>query len=337
MSLHGEVIEQPAALSRTVTENRLVFAEVARMADGCSHVVIAARGTSDNAARYAQYVWGMRNGLTVALAAPSLFTLYKSPPRLDGALVVGISQSGQSPDIVSVLEEGRVRRRPTVAITNDPESPLALAADVVVPLHAGEETAVAATKTYTAQLAAIASISEAMLGQRRPLDHLADLAAGALDGEDMARSVAERMSQFEHAAVLGRGFNLSTAFEWALKMQELSYVVAQPFSAADFLHGPIAVVDRGFPVLAVVTEGATHDDLLAALHRAADRGAPTAVITNSAQTEMVPEAMRFSAIDEWLTPIPAIVVAQLYTYWLTVEQGNDPENPRGLEKVTRTT
>jgi glucosamine--fructose-6-phosphate aminotransferase (isomerizing) len=337
MGLLEEIREQPAALTRVVSENTEVFADVAGSARGCTHVVIAARGTSDNAARYAQYAWGMRNGLTVALATPSLFTLYGKPPHLEGALVLGISQSGQSPDIVSVLGEGRAQGRPTVAVTNDPGSPLANAADIVVPLHSGPETAIAATKTYTAQLAAIAAISEAMQGRRKTLDHLPELASDALEQEAAARSTARAMSGFEHAAVLGRGFNLSTAFEWALKMQELSYVVAQPFSTADFLHGSIAVVDRGYPVLAVVPEGQTHDDVAAALQRAAERGAPTAVITNSSQADAIPgEVMRFSGAEEWLTPIPAIVVAQLFTYWLTVEQGNDPDNPRGLEKVTRT-
>ncbi|HEX6299316.1 MAG TPA: SIS domain-containing protein [Acidimicrobiia bacterium] len=338
MGLLEEIREQPKALARTVSENGSAVAEVARHALGCTHVVIAARGTSDNAARYAQYVWGSRNGLPVALATPSLFTLYGSPPHLGGALVVGISQSGQSPDIVSVVEEGRAQRRPTVAITNDPGSPLANAADVLVPLHSGEETAVAATKTYTAQLAVIASISEAMLDRDQPLDQLATTAAEALRGEDIARTAAKAMSEFEHAAVLGRGFNLSTAFEWALKMQELSYVVAQPFSTADFLHGPIAVVDRGYPVLAVIAEGPTARDVVSALHRARERGAPTAVVTNSPDREDIPgHVMRFSAADEWLSPIPAIIVAQLFTYWLTIEQGNDPDNPRGLSKVTRTT
>jgi glucosamine--fructose-6-phosphate aminotransferase (isomerizing) len=338
MSLLDEIREQPEALARTVSENRSAVSEVARTARECTHVVIAARGSSDNAARYAQYVWGSRNGLPVVLATPSLYTLYDSPPRLEGALVVGISQSGQSPDIVSVLEEGQAQRRPTVAITNDPGSPLAKAADVVVPLHSGAETAVAATKTYTAQLAVIASISEAMLGRRQPLDQLAATAAEALRCEDTARMAATTMRGFEHAAVLGRGFNLSTAFEWALKMQELSYVVAQPFSTADFLHGPIAVVDRGYPVLAVIAEGPTARDVLSALHRASERGAPTVAVTNSSGRGDIPgQVVGFSAADEWLTPVPAIIVAQLFTYWLTIEQGNDPDNPRGLSKVTRTT
>jgi glutamine---fructose-6-phosphate transaminase (isomerizing) len=338
MGLIDEIEEQPDVIARVLAQTREEAAEVARLAKGCTHVVIAARGTSDNAARYAQYVWGMRNGLTVALATPSLFSLYRSAPRLDGALVVGISQSGESPDIVSVLAAARAQGRPTVAITNEPDSPLAGEADGVVDLRSGSEAAVAATKTYTAQLAVIASVSEAMRGSSDALDPLADLVAAALKRSLEARAAAQVMAGFEHAAVLGRGFNLSTAFEWALKMQELSYVVAQPFSTADFLHGPIAVVDRQYPVLAVVAEGATHDDVVAALARTEERGAPTLIITNSDRVgQGAGSVLRFSdAVPEWLSPIPAIVIAQLYTYWLTAEQGNDPDNPRGLSKVTRT-
>lgn len=340
MTLIDEIREQPEALGRAITLNRDVAAKTARMASNCSHVVIAARGTSDNAARYAQYVWGIRNGLSVGLATPSMFSLYESPPGLDDTLVVGISQSGQSPDIVSVLEEARSQHRPTIAITNEPTSPLARTADVVIPLHAGEETAVAATKTYTSQLAVIALLSEAMLGLTGTLDALPTLVAAALERETDAREAAKSMSHIEHAAVLGRGYNLATAFEWALKMQELSYVVAQPFSTADFLHGPIAVVEGGFPVMALAFGGPTLSDVLSAVERTTDRGAPTLLITDT--EEAADTATRALRIDmgnagEWLTPIPAMAVAQLFTYWLTIEQGLDPDSPRGLKKVTRTT
>lgn len=337
MPLLNEIHEQPDAVSRAISSNRECFESVARMAAGCNHIVIAARGSSDNAARYAQYVWGARNGFTVSLSTPSLFSLYRRPPSLDGALVVGISQSGQSPDIVSVIEGANSQGRPTVAITNDTGSPLAEASDIVVSLHAGEETAVAATKTYTSELAVIAGISEALLGNSSTLDHLGEMVGTALGLENEARETAHDMGDFEHAAILGRGFNLSTAFEWALKMQELSYVVAQPFSTADFLHGPIAVIDRGYPVLAVVAEGRTHNDLLAALDQSRERGAPTVVITDSG-TEIRGNVLRLPGGGaEWLTPLPAIAVAQLFTYWSTRKQGHDPDSPRGLDKVTRTT
>lgn len=336
MALIDEIEEQPEVIARVLAEGGAEAGEVARLAHRCSHVVIAARGTSDNAARYAQYVWGMRNGLAVSLATPSLFTLYRSPPSLEGALVVGISQSGESPDIVSVLAEGRAQGRPTVAVTNEPGSPLAGEADAVLDLRCGAETAVAATKTYTAQLTVIAAVSAAMLGQGRHLGSIPGLVSQTLSRAGEARAAAETMTGYEHAAVLGRGLNLATAFEWALKMQELSYVVAQPFSTADFLHGPIAVVDRLYPVLAVIAEGPTSRDVVEALDRARQAGAPTLGISNSADLGAADLMLRFPEVDEWLSPIPAIVIAQLFTYWLTVAQGNDPDNPRGLSKVTRT-
>lgn len=336
MTLLDEIREQPASLGRALREGAGVYDEVADIISNCGHVLIAARGTSDNAARYAQYAWGVRNELSVSLTTPSLFSVYKTPPSLAGAIVMGISQSGQSPDIVSVLEEGRRQGRPTVAITNDPESPLGIAADLVVPLHAGAEKAVAATKTYTAQLAVIAAVSAAMTGDSEEVDLLPDLAALALQTEEAARTAAGLLAEVEHAAVLGRGFNLATAFEWALKMQELSYVVAQPFSTADFLHGPVALVDRGYPVLAVVAEGPVADDVTAAVDRAVERGAPTVVLTNAAAAGD-DGVVRFPPSPEWLSPIPAIITAQLFTYHLTLAQGNDPDEPRGLSKVTRTT
>lgn len=338
-TLLDEIREQPESLERAVARNADAYTETAKLIAKSNHILIAARGTSDNAARYAQYVWGMRNALSVALTTPSLFSLYERPPSLAGALVMGISQSGQSPDIVSVLEEGRRQKRPTVAITNDPDSPLAAAADVVVPLHAGPETAVAATKTYTAELAAVAGISEAIEHHTDSLSALPMLASAALEMAPATEAAAVSIKDVEHAAVLGRGFNLATAFEWALKMQELSYVVAQPFSTADFLHGPVAVVDKGYPVLAVVADGPAAGDVTDALRRAIDRGAPTVVVTNSSLTaDLGGEALTFEAgIEEWLTPIPAIIVCQLFTYHLTVAQGHDPDSPRGLSKVTRTT
>jgi glucosamine--fructose-6-phosphate aminotransferase (isomerizing) len=337
MSLLGEIHEQPEVIARTARVNAGPAAQVAALAADCTHAVIAARGTSDNAGRYAQYVWGTRNGLSVGLTTPSLFSVYDRPPRLDGALVLGISQSGESPDIISVLEEGRAQKRPTVAITNEPDSPLADFADVVIDLDAGEEKAVAATKTYTAQLAAVAAISEAMKGGGEALDSLPALVRGALDQSDRAGELAAAEAAMEHCAVLGRGFNQSTAFEWALKIQELTHVVAQPFSTADFLHGPIAVLEPEYPVLAVAAKGPAIDDVTAVLERCREAGASLVVIGNDSSLSEVGPLLEFDpGVEEWLSPIPAAVIGQLFAYHLTVAKGLDPEQPRGLHKITRT-
>ena len=333
-----EIREQPEVISRTLQANVNPAIRVAGLANFCTHAVIAGRGTSDNAGRYAQYVWGTRNRLSVGLTTPSLFSVYDQPPRLEGALVVGISQSGESPDIVSVLEEGRAQGRPTVAITNEASSPLAEVADVVIDLGAGDEKSVAATKTYTAQLAVIALISEAMERPEPDLANLSSLAGEALEQEDRARELAGRFAAMGHCAVLGRGYNQATAFEWSLKLQELTYVVAQPFSTADFLHGPIAVVEPGYPVLAIAARGPAMDDVEAVLRRSSEAGASLLVIGNDPRAEqLTPDNLSIGQdVDEWLSPIPAIVIAQLFAYHLTLAKGLDPESPRGLRKVTRT-
>ena len=339
MGLLEEIREQPEVIARTTTVNAEPAQRVAELASGCTHAVIAARGTSDNAGRYAQYVWGTRNGLSVGLTTPSLFSVYDRPPRLEGALVVGISQSGESPDIVSVLQEGREQGRPTVAITNEPDSPLADVADVVIDLDAGEERAVAATKTYTAQLTVVALISEAMSGATGTIEGIPSLVEHALRQESRAAETAMAHAAMEYCAVLGRGFNQATAFEWALKLQELTQVVAQPFSTADFLHGPIAVLEPGYPVLAVAARGPAIDDVIDVLRRCKEAGASLVAIGNDTRlAEIAPGALELEPeIDEWLSPIPAVVLGQLFAYHLTLAKGLDPEQPRGLHKVTRTT
>jgi glucosamine--fructose-6-phosphate aminotransferase (isomerizing) len=338
VGLIDEIREQPAVIARAVDANRETAGRVADLVAGCTHAVIGARGTSDNAARYAQYAWGTRNGLSVGLTTPSLFSIYDRPPALTDALVVGISQSGQSPDIVSVLEEARSQGRPTVAITNDPGSPLAATADVIVELVAGEERAVAATKTYTSTLAVIALISTAIHPDAEGLDALPASVTAVLEIEAAIEAAARKFVDIEHCAVLGRGFNHATAFELALKLQELTQVVAQPFSTADFLHGPVAVVEPGYPILAVSMRGPAHSEVSEVLERAAASGARLLTISDDPGLSALEGSHITLAgdLDEWLTPVPAIVAGQLFAYHLTRAKGLDPEQPRGLNKVTRT-
>jgi len=343
VSLLDEILEQENTLERVIDRNSDVAVEVADSwrATGFDHVVIAARGTSDNAARYAQYVWGGRNRLSVGLTTPSLFSVYDRPPSLEGSVVVGISQSGESPDIVSVLAEARRQRRPTLAITNDASSPLASEADNVMLLHAGLEESVAATKTYTAELAAVAVLSAALRGQP-PIDAaIASLPSqiGLMidQSHDIAQMAAE-YSAIDRCSVIGRGFNHATVFEWALKLQELAYVLAQPFSTADFLHGPVALVEPGFPILAVAPSGPPHADVHALLENLVGRGARLVIISDVAKSlALTSTAIRLPVgVPEWLTPIPAIIGSQLFCYHLTEAKQLDPDRPRGLAKVTRT-
>lgn len=341
MTLWDEVHEQPTTLSRLIDGHRSSAVEIASWIKDAnpSSVLIAARGTSDNAARYALYVWGARNRFNVALAAPSLFSVYDTPPRLDGALVVGISQSGESPDLVAVLEEARTQGRPTLAITNHPDSPLARIADKCLELHTGQERAVAATKTYTAQIAAVASLSGALTGDTDHVDSIPGAVEQVLAGGDLIARAASQFTDMDAAAVLGRGFNHSTAFEWALKLQELTYVLAHPYSTADFIHGPLAVVSRGFPILAVDPIGSPHQGVTELLRRLTDElGSRLVLISNDEDALGLADApIPIPAVPEWLSPIPAIVAGQLFTWHLAKAKGLDPDSPRSIQKVTRTT
>ncbi|HFC08507.1 MAG TPA: SIS domain-containing protein [Chloroflexi bacterium] len=344
MGLHAEIAEQPAVIRRLLETQRPTAAQIAaaiRRTDP-RFAFLAARGTSDNAGRYANYLWGAHNRLPMALAAPSLFTLYRRPPRLREALVVGISQSGRSPDIVSVIEHGREQGNLTLAITNAPESPLARVAEWVLDIQAGREESVAATKTYTAQLAAIALLSAA-LAQDEAMQQALDQVPRWMDAmlaleADIARAVV-RYRYVTQCVVLGRGYNYATAFEWALKLKELTYIAAEPYSSADFQHGPVAVVGKGYPVLAVAPSGAVLDsmrDLLRYLHDTL--GAELVVISDDDEVLSWAEVpLRLPReVPEWLTPLVSVVGAQLFTYHLTLAKGYDTERPRGLRKVTET-
>lgn len=342
MTLWDEILSQPATLGRFVESRWAEVEEVAGWVSDreFSYVVIAARGSSDNAARYAQYLWGAQNHLTVALAAPSLFTLMHSPPRLDDALVVGISQSGQSPDLLAVLRNARTQGRPTLAITNEPESPMAVEADRHLDLAAGSERAVAATKSYTGQLTAVAALSAAMSGDPElssPLSELAGAVNQVIERAEQIKSAVWALREQTRCVVVGRGYNHSTANEWALKIAELSYLVAQPFSAADFRHGPFALVQPGLAVLAVATNGPVYDDVAELLRDVRRAGGRVVAITDRGDCpahDLIPLPDEFA---EWLSPIPATVAAQIFAYQLTVARGLDPDKPRGLRKVTRTT
>jgi len=344
MSLKDEIFEQPAVLKRLIKDQLPVVRDIIQSLrrQEIDYIFLAARGSSDNAGLYAKYLWGAANRLPVALATPSLFSIYQSPPELKNALTVGISQSGQSPDIVSVLKEAEYQGRPTLALTNDPDSPLAQAADFVLDISAGTEEAVAATKTYTAQLLAIAMLSVGLSGSEADLEALRrvpTLVEQILKLDTLIAKEAERYRYMDQCVVLGRGFNYATAFEWALKLKELAYIVAQPYSSADFRHGPVAMVYQGFPVLAVVPSGAVFKDVLKLISDL-KKEKKTELLVISDKEEALSLAhtpLRLpDGIPEWLSPIAAIVAAQLFCYHLTRAKGYDTEAPRGLKKVTLT-
>jgi glutamine---fructose-6-phosphate transaminase (isomerizing) len=346
--LHQEILEQPEVLQRLLDVERPSVERIAAAIRQAAprYVMLAARGSSDNAARYGQYLFCAVNGLPAALATPALYTLYQRPPRLDGALVLAISQSGQSPDIVAVVEEGRRQGALTVAITNEPASPLAGAAQHTIALQAGPERSLAATKTYTASLMALALLSTSLAGDAGPgsagliqsLRAVPGFVAEVLASAPAILQAAERYRYMDACVVASRGYNYATAFEITLKLKELAYVLAEPYSLADFRHGPMAVVERDFPVVSVVPEGVMASGLIEFLRQLRERQAEIMVI--SAMDEALAMAQTPLALPrglpEWLSPLVAVIPGQLFALGLTLAKGLDPDHPRGLRKVTLT-
>jgi glucosamine--fructose-6-phosphate aminotransferase (isomerizing) len=345
MTLHDETAEQPEVAARFIASQAEPIEAIAASlrARPVRQVMIAARGTSDHAALYAQYVLGIRHRLLVGLGTPSIVSLYGVVPDLTDTLVIGISQSGASPDIVAVIAAARAQGAPTVAITNEPVSALAAAAERTIDLCAGPELAIAATKTYTSELLAIAMLSAALtddVADRAALAALPESLAQALELEPQIERIAADQAGATRAIVIARGFEYATAREWALKLKELARVFADPYSSADFQHGPLALVEPGVPVLAVVRAGAPEADLVALLGRLReDIDAELMVVSDRAEALALarwPVALP-AGTPEWLGPIVSIVPGQLHAMHLTRARGLDPERPRNLLKVTRTT
>lgn len=340
MTVRDEVHEQPASIGRALRAAAGALPDVRDLLAGheVAHVVLAARGTSDNAARWAQYLWGRRAGLPVALATPSLYA-DGSGPHLRDALVVGLSQSGASPDLVGVLAEARRQGRPTVAIVNDPGSALAEVADVTVPLSVGPERAVAATKTYTGELASAGVLTDALPGAAASVaDELAgvpEAVARVLADADGVAPVVEALAGADRAMVVGRGLDLATSHEWALKLQELSGVLAHAWSTADLQHGPIALAEDGMPVLVVATDPDHLDEALGVFRQVRRRGARAVLLTDH-PVDDDGSVVRLPPAGHLGGAFTAITAAQLATLDATRAAGRDPDRPRHLTKVTRT-
>ncbi len=338
--LYREIHEQPVVLEKLLSGERKTIASLAaaiRQRD-VQVVLIAARGTSDNAGRYANYLLGALNGLPVALATPSLYTIYNQTPRVRNALVIGISQSGKSPDIVSVLEDARKQGALTAAITNFPESDLGSAADHVIALHAGEERSIAATKTYTSELAAVALLAATLAEDDSRLEAIAripDSVASALEIDARVAEIAPRYRYMRDCVVIGRGYNYATAFELALKMKELTYTIAEPYSSADFVHGPLALIEYGFPAIVIAPSGAMLPEMMTFIRLLREREAEAIVISDDGAALDLGRTLAAAAgRAQWLSPLTTIVPGQLLALYLAYARLRSRPRVR-LRKVTK--
>jgi glutamine---fructose-6-phosphate transaminase (isomerizing) len=364
-----EIREQPAAMQRTLSSVVNSARQVALEAKqhDVDLVILAARGTSDHAALYAQYLFQYLNGIPVALATPSLSTLYGASLRLGRAMVIGISQSGESTDIVEVVARAREAGALTVGITNQEGSQLALTAQHTLLCRAGPERSVAATKTYTTTCVVLAMLAAFMPGGealREGIERAPELVAAALKSEEIIARVAERYVHARNCVVLGRAFQYSTARETALKLEETCYIVAMPFSTADFRHGPAALVEHGLPVIVFAPPGRTSADAFELLQWLRELGADRLVIAEEErllELATVPVPLKLPAlgtkiaretggradgnslladtqasIAELLAPLPYIIPGQLFAHYLALYKGLNPDQPRSLKKITRT-
>ena len=335
-----EIREQPEVLERTIRAESSKYkrlGEVLRSRD-IDLVVIVARGSSDNAALFGRYLIEVTAGIPVSLAAPSVYTLYNAKLDLAHALVIGVSQSGEGDDINHVLESAKASGACTLGITNESDSTMSKLVDETLLIHAGRERSVAATKTYTGQMLHFYLLASELSGRSLAFDRIPDLAAAALNLQPAIEGMVERYVFMENCVVVGRGFNYGNSYELALKLMETCYVVAERFSTADFFHGPLAVVERRFPVILFGASGPTKRSSLDLLDRLHELNADCLAITNDPDiAAAAPNKLVLSSeMDELLTPIPFIIPAQLFAGLLSTAKGLDPDSPRSLTKVTKT-
>ncbi len=336
--LYSEIFEQPGAIARVLTESLPDVRALVRAVKAADirYVALAARGTSDNAAIYAKYLLQILCGVPVLLTAPSVHTLYGATVDYKDALVVGVSQSGAGEDICEVVDAARKAGALTAAITNTDDSRLAQTAEFLLPCRAGQEFAVAATKTYTTTLAIFALIAAewsenaAFAGA---LKHMPEVAQSALSvAEPVIPALARTLFHAEKMLTVARGPHLATAIEASLKIAETSGTTTQAFSSADLLHGPIASVAGRTPCLLFAPAGKSADGMTELAAKLGERNARVIRLS----PEVGADIPLVSPGDELLSPLVDILPAQLLAYYLTVARGLDPDNPRGLSKVTIT-
>lgn len=339
-----EIEEQPDALERTLHSEWKHAERLSRflVKKNPSLIVLVARGTSDNAAQFGRYLLEITTGIPVSLAAPSVHTLYHAHLKLSSAVVIGISQSGESTDINLTMRNAKRCGAMTIGIINDARSTLSGLVDEVFLTRAGPERSVAATKTYTAQLMILYLLAAALRSSPQQwlisLSQIPGWVARALDLKSQIRETVERYRFMRQCAVVGRGLNYANAFELAIKLMETCYVVAERFSSADFLHGPIAMVEGGFPVILFAAPGKVFPDMLRLARRLRSLKAETLAISSEPGfLKLANRAFRMPrGINDLYSPIPYIVPGQLFAALLAETKGLSPDQPRSLTKITQT-
>lgn len=335
-----EIAEQPDVLERTIAAEREKLVKIGdflRQKD-IDLIVLVARGSSDNAALFGRYLLEVTTGIPVSLSAPSVYTLYNAKLRLKRAVVIGVSQSGEGDDINHVLEAAKDAGAFTLSITNEAGSTMARLTDETLLIHAGREKSVAATKTYTGQMLHFYMLASVVGDKRIDYSRIPEYTSKALELKEQVEEIVQRYAFMENCVIVGRGMNYGNSYELALKLMETCYVVAERFSSADFFHGPLAIVERRFPVILFGPSGVTKKSNIDLLDRLRELNADSLSITNDEEIAgLSSRGISMPAeLDEFLSPIPFIVPAQLFAAYLAEAKGLDPDAPRSLAKVTKT-
>ncbi len=341
--MEKEILEVPGVLKKSLANNKPVFEQIRKVIDekDIKFVMIAARGTSDHAGVYAKYAIESTLGIPVVLAAPSISTIYETQYKLDDAMVIGISQSGQATDVIRVLEDAKAKSAITISITNDENSKLANITDYHLFCNAGKEVSVAATKTFYAQLGILAELTSVMNGYDdfdENMNNIISNIENILLRKNEIFKIATSLKEMKECFTLSRGYNYSIACESALKMQECAYVKAKVFSTADFQHGPIAMVDEGCHCFLYANEEKFLTEYKEIVAKLRDYGAYIIIVSDDSNLlKQADIAIEIPTQEtQYLVPFYTTAIIQLLACGLSLAKGLNPDVPRNLKKITLT-
>ncbi len=338
----NEIIEQPEVLAGIEAKNQKVLEALVSEIEAVDikQIVIAARGTSDHCGIYIKYLAEILLGVPVMLAAPSVNTLYGARVFYRDAVVIAISQSGMAEDALAVLKDATSCGAVTVAVTNDPESPVAETARYCLNCAAGPEVSVAATKTFTAQMFCLALMIARWARNEELLLALRSLPQGIAREVGRAARVMESAREFtfmRDCIVLGRGLLYPIALEASLKMMETSYTNARGFAVSDFQHGPLALVDENLPLFVYCSSDETKDDVMKAARQYAKLGAYVVMVTDDERNaQNADKVFLIEKSNKFTAPFHFVVFAQLFACGLADAKKSRPDAPRNIKKITIT-
>jgi glucosamine--fructose-6-phosphate aminotransferase (isomerizing) len=339
--MQKEIYQQPGVIERFLQKESKNVEKISEniKRKNIKLIIIAARGTSDRAAILGKYLFEIKNNIPVILPSISVFTLYKAKLDLNNTLCIGISQSGEAKDVIEFLKISEKQGALSLGITNNKNSTMADEIDNIIYLRAGEEKSISATKTYTSQIASLYLLSSFLSDDekmREELKKIPEEIEKILKMEDLIKNNLERYRYINQCIVLGRGLNYATSLEFALKLEETSYCVAEAFSGADFLHGPIVLVEEGFPVFIFAPSGKTYKMMLNLTKEVKEKGAEIIIISDRDEILKLGRLrIKMPALNELYTPFSYIVAGQLLALHLSLIKGLNPDKPRYLRKIAK--